>query len=119
MNKKLFAIIGSPVAHSLSPVLHNYWFKKYDIDSDYSLMDVHESDLGKVAEKIRTGKLSGINVTLPFKQKIIPFLDALINDAKITNSVNTVYLDKNNRLVGENTDVFGVQAAFLKEIANY
>ena len=117
MTKK-FAIIGKPISHSLSPTLHNYWFKKYDLDSYYSLMDVHESDLGNVVEKIRTGKLSGINVTLPFKQKIIPFLDALINDAKFTNSVNTVYLDKNNRLVGENTDVFGVQAAFLKEIVN-
>ena len=88
MTKK-FAIIGKPISHSLSPTLHNYWFKKYDIDSHYSLMDVHESDLGNVVEKIRTGKLSGINVTLPFKQKIIPFLDALINDAKFKKNFSS------------------------------
>ena len=55
---------------------------------------------------------------MPFKQKIVPFLDQLINDAKHTNSVNTVYLDENNSIIGENTDVFGLQAAYLKEIDN-
>ncbi len=117
MTKK-FAIIGKPIAHSLSPFLHNYWFKKYNINSQYSLMDINEGELENVARKIRDKELVGINITLPFKQKIIPFLDALINDAKHTNSVNTVFLDKDNRLVGENTDVFGIQAAYLKEIPN-
>jgi shikimate dehydrogenase len=53
---------------------------------------------------------------LPYKQKIIPFVDQLVNDAKFTNSVNTIFLDDSNTLVGENTDVFGLQAAYLKEI---
>ena len=118
MNKKTYAIIGDPIKHSLSPILHNYWFKKYKIQADYSLLQVHEKDLESVIVKIRNKELSGINVTLPFKQKIIKFVDKLINDANSTNSVNTVYLDNSNTIVGENTDVFGLQAAYLKEIVN-
>ena len=71
-----------------------------------------------VTEKIRNKELDGINITLPYKQKIIKFVDRLINDAQPTNSVNTVYLDNNDVLVGENTDVFGLQAAYLKGIIN-
>ncbi len=118
MNKKTYAIIGDPIKHSLSPTLHNYWFKKYKIQADYSLLQMHEKDLESVIVKIRNKELSGINVTLPFKQKIIKFVDKLINDASFTNSVNTVYLDNSNTIVGENTDVFGLQAAYLKEIIN-
>ena len=116
MKKKLFAIIGDPIAHSLSPVLHNYWFNKYDIQAEYSLLHIKEKDIENVIKKIRNKELNGLNVTLPYKQKIIPFVDQLINDAKSTNSVNTILLDDNNVVVGENTDVFGLQAAYLKEI---
>ena len=118
MKKKTYAIIGNPISHSLSPVLHNYWFKKYDIKANYSLLNVDEKDLKSVTDKIRNKELDGINITLPYKQKIIKFIDRLINDAQLTNSVNTVYLDNENLLVGENTDVFGLQAAYLKEIIN-
>ena len=54
MKKKLFAIIGSPIAHSLSPVLHNYWFEKYNIEAEYSLLDVREENLKNVIQKIKT-----------------------------------------------------------------
>ena len=118
MKKKSFAIIGDPIAHSLSPVLHNYWFNKYNIEADYSLLNINEKDIEIVIKKIRNKELSGVNVTLPYKQKIIPFVDQLINDAKSTNSVNTIFLDDTNTLVGENTDVFGLQAAYLKEISD-
>ncbi len=116
MNKKSFAIIGNPISHSLSPVLHNYWFNKYKIEANYSLCGVNEKDIESITKKIRKKELSGINVTLPYKQKVIPFIDKLVNDAKSTNSVNTIFLDDTNTLVGENTDVFGIQAAYLKEI---
>ena len=118
MKKKSFAIIGDPIAHSLSPVLHNYWFNKYNITADYSLLNINEKDIEIVVKKIRNKELSGVNVTLPYKQKIIPFVDQLVNDAKSTNSVNTIFLDDTNTLVGENTDVFGLQAAYLKEISD-
>ena len=118
MKKKAYAIIGNPVEHSLSPILHNYWFKKYNVEADYHLLKADEKNLVEITKKIRDKQLDGINVTLPFKQKIIKFVDRLVNDAETTNSVNTVFLDEDNSLVGENTDVFGLQAAYLKEIVN-
>ncbi len=117
MTKK-FGIIGNPVKHSLSPVLHNYWFNKYEIDATYSILDTQENDLAKIIDNLKQRKINGVNVTLPYKQKIVPLVDILINDAKITSSVNTLYLNSDGMLVGENTDVFGLQAAYLKEIDN-
>ena len=108
---KKFGIIGNPLKHSLSPTLHNYWFKKYDIDAEYSLYQIKETELSIIIKKIKQGELSGVNVTLPFKQKIVSCLDRLVNDAETTSSVNTIFLDEQDRVVGENTDVFGLQAA--------
>tara|TARA_B100000989_G_scaffold201134_1_gene152137 strand:- start:2570 stop:3391 length:822 start_codon:yes stop_codon:yes gene_type:complete len=116
--KKKFAIIGNPIKHSLSPVLHEYWFKKYDVDADYSIIKAMDKDLPQIIEKVRQGYYSGINVTIPFKQKIINYVDKTVNNAELTGSVNTVLLDKNKTVIGENTDVYGLQAAYLKEIEN-
>ncbi len=116
--KKKFGIIGNPIKHSLSPVLHEYWFKKYSIDAEYSIIEASDKDLPKIMEKIKQGYYSGINVTLPFKQKVINHVDKVVNDAELTGSVNTVLLDSANTLIGENTDVYGLQAAYLKEIEN-
>ena len=114
--KKFFGIIGSPIKHSLSPLLHNYWFKKYNIDASYSVIESDEKSLLNVVDKIKNKSFSGINVTLPYKQKIVNCLDKIINDADATGSVNTLFLDDKGFVVGENTDVFGLQAAYLKEI---
>ncbi len=115
--KKKFGIIGNPIKHSLSPILHNYWFNKYDLDASYSIIEAEDKDLKNIINKIRKYELTGINVTLPFKQKIINQTDEIINDAQLTGSVNTILLD-NDKVIGENTDVFGLQAAYLKEIDN-
>ena len=117
MTKK-FGIIGNPINHSLSPILHNYWFNKYSIDADYSVIEASDKDLPNIVDKIKNGKYVGINVTLPFKQKIINYIDKIVNDAELTGSVNTVLLDNDKTILGENTDVFGLQAAYLKEIDN-
>ena len=114
--KKNFGIIGNPVKHSLSPVLHKYWFSKYGIDANYSIIEASDKDLSEITKKIKQGNYSGINVTLPFKQKIINHIDKVVNDAELTGSVNTVLLDNDKTLIGENTDVYGLQAAYLKEI---
>jgi shikimate dehydrogenase len=116
--KKNFGIIGNPINHSLSPILHNYWFEKYDVNANYSIIDIEEKNLGDVVAKIKDKSLDGINVTLPYKQKIIHHIDKIINDADLTGSVNTLFLNKEGLIVGENTDVFGLQAAYLKEIDN-
>ena len=116
--KKKFGIIGNPIKHSLSPVLHEYWFRKYNIDADYSIIEATDKDLPKIIEKVKRGYYSGINVTLPFKQMVINHVEKVVNDAELTGSVNTVLLDNDNTVIGENTDVYGLQAAYLKEIDN-
>jgi shikimate dehydrogenase len=116
--KKIFGIIGDPIKHSLSPLLHNYWFKKYNIDATYFIIENAGDDLANIIKKIKNKSLIGVNVTLPFKQKIIIHTDKIVNDAEKTGSVNTLLLDNKGAVVGENTDVFGLQAAYLKEIDN-
>tara|TARA_B100001564_G_scaffold350544_1_gene355148 strand:+ start:217 stop:1038 length:822 start_codon:yes stop_codon:yes gene_type:complete len=116
--RKNFGIIGNPIKHSLSPVLHNYWFKKYNIDANYTIIETNEKDLPEIIKKLKNGSFSGFNVTLPFKQKIINYIDSSVNDAELTGSVNTLLLEGGKKIIGENTDVFGLQAAYLKEIDN-
>ena len=89
--KKKFGIIGNPIKHSLSPLLHNYWIEKYKIDATYSIIEAEEKDLPNIVKKIKNKSLSGINVTLPYKQKIINSIDKVVNDAETTGSVNTLF----------------------------
>ena len=98
--------------------MHNYWFKKYNINAEYKLFDIKENKIQNVIKQIKDKEIKGINVTLPYKKSVIPFLNKTVNDANETHSVNTVMLDTNDNLIGENTDVFGFQAAYLKSIPN-
>ena len=113
---KKYLIIGKPISHSLSPTLHNHWFEKYKVDADYKTLEIDKRNIAGVIKKIREKEISGINITLPYKQEVIPFLDKLVNYAKETNSVNTVYLNSENLVVGDNTDVFGLQAGYFNQI---
>ena len=101
--KKSFGIIGNPAKHSLSPLLHNYWFKKYKIEANYSILETEEKNLKNIVKKIKNKSLNGVNVTLPYKQKIINYSDKIINDAEVTGSVNTLLLNNEALVIGENT----------------
>ena len=114
MIEKKYGIIGKPLSHSLSPLLHNFWFKKHNIKANYSLIEIDAIQIEETIDKIRSKKLQGINVTTPHKQAVIPFLDLVINDAKKTSSVNTIYLNNENKIVGDNTDVYGFDYSFIK-----
>ena len=100
MKKIKFAIIGSPISHSLSPTMHNYWFKKYNINAEYELLDIDKNEIQNVIDRIKNKEIKGINVTLPYKNSVIPFLTKTINDANETHSVNTIMLDEKNNLIG-------------------
>ena len=116
MKEKTFGIIGKPLSHSLSPILHNFWFKKYKVCANYSLIEIELSEIAEVIKKIRNNDLQGINVTVPYKQAVIPFLDLLINDAKETLSVNTISLNEDGKVVGDNTDVYGLERGFINKL---
>ena len=103
---KIYSVIGNPIEHSLSPKIHNYWFKENGIKAKYEKQSLLDNQLEDFVKKIKNKEIYGANVTVPFKEKIIPFMDKLTYEASEANSVNTIYLYKNN-VVGHNTDIFG------------
>ena len=105
---KKYFVIGNPIEHSLSPKLHNYWIKENNIDAVYDKKQLNENDIEGVISEIKNDKIHGINVTVPFKMSVIPFLDQLTPLAKETQSVNTIF-KKDNKIVGDNTDVGGFE----------
>jgi len=107
---KHYFVIGNPIGHSLSPKLHNYWLKKNNINAVYDKKETNEEDLKSMLLKVKEKKINGINVTVPFKKTVIPYLDKLTAEAEQTQSVNTIIL-KNNNLEGHNTDIFGFDKA--------
>mgnify|MGYP001181948656 FL=1 len=107
---KNFLVIGNPIEHSLSPVLHNYWIKKNNISAIYNKEKLDIEDLEKLVLKIKEKKIHGINVTVPFKKEIISHLDELTPESQSTQSVNTIYFN-NNKTIGHNTDIDGFEKA--------
>ena len=107
---KKFLVIGNPIEHSLSPKLHNYWLKESNIDAIYDKKKLDEKDLESIISEVKEEKINGINVTVPFKKAVIPFLDELSPEAKDTQSVNTIY-SQNGITIGHNTDIAGFELA--------
>ncbi len=107
---KKYLVIGKPIEHSLSPKLHNYWIKENNINAIYEKKQLEEYDIKGTISEIKNGKIEGINITVPFKKSVIPFLDELEYFAKKTQSVNTIY-KKKNKIIGDNTDVIGFKNA--------
>ena len=105
---KKYLVIGNPIEHSLSPRLHNYWIKSNNINAIYEKKKLEQSEIESLILEVRKKKLNGINVTVPFKNAVIPYLDRLTLEAKSTQSVNTVYLD-GDKVVGHNTDITGFE----------
>ena len=105
MNKK-FLVIGNPIGHSLSPKLHNHWIKKNNLKASYNKKLMEQDEIRQLILDVKEGKIHGLNVTVPFKKTVIPFLDILSDEAKNSQSVNTIYKDK-GKIVGDNTDIEG------------
>jgi len=105
---KKYFVIGNPISHSLSPELHNFWIKKNKINAVYEKKKLEESDLKGFIDNLRSEKIHGINVTVPFKNKVIKYLDKLSLEVETTDSVNTIY-KSGNEIIGHNTDVAGFE----------
>ena len=105
---KKYIVIGNPIEHSLSPKLHNYWFKKNNIDANYDKRKIDKREIYEIVTEIKDNKLDGVNVTVPFKTDVIPLLDTLSEESQITRSVNTIYIH-DKKLVGHNTDIKGFE----------
>ena len=104
---KKYLVIGNPVGHSLSPKLHNHWFKQNNIDAVYNKKQLDENDIEGIINEVKNGKIDGINVTIPFKKSVIPFLDKLTPLANETYSVNeckTIIVDAASGVLANDAD---------------
>jgi len=104
---KILGIIGHPVSHSLSPLMHNTALEQCDLDFMYVPFDVAPEHLQVAINGLRALKVAGINVTIPHKQTVMPYLDELDASAEAAGAVNTIRND-NGRLIGYNTDGDGL-----------
>ena len=107
-------VIGKPIKHSLSPIIHNFWIKKYKIDLEYKKMEVDKDFLPTLVEKVRKGDITGLNVTLPYKKDIMMHIDKISHTAKDIGAINTIFL-KENKVYGENTDGIGFTRSLEKQ----
>jgi shikimate dehydrogenase len=116
---KKYLVIGNPIEHSLSPLIHNHWMKKYRlIDSVYEKRKVEKKDLKKIVDQVRSGQIKGINITVPFKKEIINLLDRVQGDALLTQSVNTL-CKANKEVHGYNTDTEGFKESLQDSSTDY
>ena len=111
----LYAIFGHPVAHSLSPLMHNASFRALGLNSVYLAFDILPENSDAAAYAIRVLGIKGVNITIPHKERIIPFLDELSQEARLIGAVNTVK-NEDGRLIGYNTDVGGFLRATREDL---
>ena len=112
MNRPYAEVIGDPIAHSKSPLIHGFWLKKLGIDADYRTCHVRPEDLaGYFTRRREDAHWRGCNVTIPHKENVGSLLDLLDGKAEAIGAVNTIYKDERDRLAGTNTDIDGVNEA--------
>ena len=107
-----FAVIGDPIGHSKSPLMHNAAFRALGIDADYTAVHVTREGLPEFLESARN-TLSGFNITVPHKNAVIPFLDGITPRAALAGSVNTVSV-RDGKLFGDTTDATGLERAVME-----
>lgn len=100
-------VIGHPIAHSLSPIMHNLALKEMNIEGEYTAIDTPQEEIVNTLKRLRIEGYKGFNITLPLKTVVIPFLSSVDDYANIAGAVNTVIIDDNHELHGFNTDVYG------------
>ena len=119
MSSKKAYVIGDNVKVSLSPLIFKYWLNKYNIDGDYGYIEIPKDSFSKKIKKIFHEKeLCGLNITTPFKEKIIPHLNKIDKHSKSIGAVNCV-TKKNNELVGTNTDWIGFKKSIERANLNF
>ena len=113
---KKYGLIGKKLGHSFSRKFFNKKFKQLDLKNHY-YENYELENLLELKELIKKNNLNGINVTIPFKEKILKYLDIIDNTAKKIGSVNTIKI-KNQKLIGYNTDTSGFEQSIIKLIKN-
>ena len=103
---KIIGVFGYPIEHSLSPLMHNAAFSHLGLDYCYLAFSVRPEDLKQAVESIKALNLVGVNVTIPHKERVLPYLDKVSRQARLIGAVNTIH-NKGGKLIGYNTDLSG------------
>lgn len=106
----LAGVIGSPVAHSRSPVLHGYWLRRYGIRGHYIPMDIAQADLRDALKFLPKAGFVGLNVTIPHKETVLALADIVTDRAALIGAANTLIFRKDGKVHADNTDGAGFMA---------
>ena len=106
-----YGLLGRKLGHSQSKIIHEYFFNIHNVSATYDLIEIEEEEIKTKIDLIKKGYYQGFNVTVPYKEKVIPYLDILSDSARKIGAVNTIYL-KDGLLIGDNTDYLG----FIEEL---
>ncbi len=117
MKKNKLYVIGNPIEHSKSPLIHNFWIKKYSLNASYHKLKVLESELPDLVDDLRTNKIHGFNVTIPFKKVMLNLVDEIEPPAARSKAINTVY-KFGKKIIGTNTDGAGFVSSLENDL-NY
>ena len=112
-----FAIIGYPLGHSLSEVIHKAGFKSIGLDGSYEILETDPEDLVNQIKNLKNGNYKGFNVTIPLKLPVALFVDEVDRFADIASAINTVVINPDRTLKGYNTDVIGFKKAIPSDFA--
>ncbi len=115
MKSKLF-VIGKPIKHSRSPTIHNFWIEKYSLNASYNKLEVDETEIKELMQRVRDGKIQGLNITIPYKKIMKDFVDELEESALRSDAINTVYMVK-DKIIGANTDGIGFISSLKKDLS--
>lgn len=112
---RIYGVLGYPVKHSFSPLMHNAAFDALKIGAEYKLFEIKPQDLQDFLSSLKEKNIRGLNVTIPHKEKVIPFLDSLSDEARLIGAVNTIKVST-NALEGFNTDGEGFLRHLTQEL---
>ncbi len=110
----LYGIVANPIKHSISPLMHNTSFKHLGINSIYMAFEIQKDHLESFIQSVRTLDIKGFNVSMPFKEEIIPYLDELSEEARLCQAVNTVK-NSDGKLIGHISDGEGFILSFKEK----
>ena len=114
---EIYGLLGEKLGHSLSPEIHKMILKKHNLEGEYKIFEVPKGGISNFINEVKLLRVKGFNVTIPYKQSIMKYLDFISDEAKRIGAVNTVLL-KENKLYVYNTDYFGIEVMLKKKNIN-